>query len=111
MENSITLEELMAQSGTPVTTAFVVYQTPEGQWAVTPDLSIDLNTARQATMDDIISGTSAAHAGMSAQQTAMTMMVLMNQQAQALQQQAMQQQEAAKVSSLIDPRKLRNPNA
>lgn len=111
MENSITLEELMAQSGTPVTTAFVVYQTPEGQWAATADLSVDLNPDRQSTMDDIVAGAAAVQVGVIAQQTAMTTLVMMNQQAQALQQHAIQQQEAAKVSSLIDPRKLRNPNA
>lgn len=107
----ISLEDLMKQDGTPVTTAFIVYQTPEGQWTASATLDMELNPERQATLDDIVSGTSTVKAGAVAQQTAMTTIVAMNQQAQAMQQHMLQQQEAAKVANLIDPRKMRNPNA
>lgn len=112
MEQAISLEELMAQRGSDVHTAFTVYQTLEGQWVVTPEIGeLNLTPERQATFDDIIGGSSAIVASCTAQQAAMTTLTIMEQRA-AQQMQAMQQQQAAsKVASLIDPSKLRNPRA
>src|SRR5690349_6503802 len=93
------LKLLMEQSGTDVTTAFMVFQTPEGQWSATAEL------------DDIIGGSSAVVVGCTAQQSAMTTLFLMEQKAQQQMQMIQQQQEAQKVASLIDPSKLRNPRA
>ena len=111
-EQAISLEELMKKDGQPVTTAFVVYQTPEGQWAASADFDeMEFNQTRKATFDDIISGSSAVVAGCTAQQAAMTTLVMMEQRAQAQMAAMQQQQEANKVASLIDPSKLRNPRA
>lgn len=91
--------------GRPVTTAFLVVQDKNGQWAALSDFADhDLVTDRLATLDDVIGGSAAINAGAQAQQTAMTTMMFMNQQAQAMQAQMANQRAA----SLIDPTKLRN---
>lgn len=111
-DQAISLEELLEKDGVPVTTAFLIYQTPEGQWSATPDFDeLDLNPTRKATFDDIISGASAVVAGCTAQQAAMTTLVMMEQRAQAQMAAMQQQQEANRAASLIDPSKLRNPRA
>src|SRR5690349_1308930 len=102
----------MEQSGTDVTTAFMVFQTPEGQWSATAEFDdMKFNLDRKATLDDIIGGSSAVVVGCTAQQSAMTTLFLMEQKAQQQMQMIQQQQEAQKVASLIDPSKLRNPRA
>ena len=106
-----TLDELMAESAKKVTTGFLVYQTPEGQWVAEADLDSQLQVYRAATFDDIVTGSSAVVAGCTAQQAAMMTMNFMQQQAAAAQRAMQQQQEAQKVSQLIDPKKLRNPSA
>lgn len=111
-EQTANLDEILANSAPVVTTAFLVYQTPEGQWAAEHDIegkSFDL--VRTATLDDVIAGAAAVHAGAAGQQTAMQTIMLMDQRARAIQEMALKQQEAQKISSLLDPKKLRNPNA
>jgi hypothetical protein len=112
MDQATSLEELMKQHGEPATTAFLVYQTSEGQWAAAADYEeMELSLERKATLDDIIAGVSAVKVGASAQHTAMTTLFMMQQQTMIAQQKMQQQQEANKIASLIDPSKLRNPKA
>lgn len=107
-----TLDELMAETGEPVTTAFLVFQTPEGQWVCTSDYEDKvLNPSRQATFDDIVSGCAAVQQGCQVQQTALATIQFMEQRAIAAQQAMAQQQASANVAKLIDPTKLRNPKA
>lgn len=107
-EQQSNLEELLGNLGEEVTTAFLVYQTTEGQWVAEANYSEkNFTLQRQAVLDDFIGGTSAVHAGASAQQTAMFTMLHMDQRARAVQQQMQQQQEASRISQLIDPSKLR----
>lgn len=93
------------EEGTPVTTAFVVVQSGNGQWtALTYDQAPKLLPERQATLDDITGGSAAIQAGCVAQQTAFQTMVMMQQQAQQMQAQMANQ----RIASQIDPSKLRN---
>ncbi len=62
---------------------------------------------RQATLDDIIGGCENVKIGCQVQQSAISTIVMMEQRAAQMQYQMQQQQEAAKVASLIDPSKLR----
>lgn len=106
------LAELQANSGQEAVTAFLVYQTDEGQWVADVDFKDkDLSMTRTATFDDIIAGCANIQAGATVQQTAMMTLHLMDQRAQMMQQQMQQQQEAQRVASLIDPSKLRSKNA
>lgn len=97
-------EELAAQhgegSGTPVTTAFVVVQTDNGQWTAMPyDQAPELAPERVATLDDMIGGCAAIQTGCQAQQTAFQTIIMMNQQAQQMQA-AMQNQQIAQKLNL-----------
>jgi|SRR5690242_268119 len=110
--DTTTLDELMAEVGEAVTTAFLIYQTPEGQWIATSDYEEKkLNLERRATYDDIVGGCAAVGQGCSVQQSAIAVVQFMEQRAMAAQQAMMQQQQAAQTAKLIDPSKLRNPNA
>ena|SRR5215831_16667915 len=112
-EQNAAFEELMAQkSGDPVTTAFLVVQTPEGQWQAHADYSgMDIILDRSATLDDIIGGCAAVQAGATSQQTAFHTVVQMQQHAAVMQRKLQEQQEAAKISQLLDTSKLRSPLA
>lgn len=111
-EQDNNLAALLENMGTPVTTAFLIYQTQEGNWTATAQFQeLNLELDRESTFDDIIGGTAAVHAGCISQQSAMHTVMIMEQRAAALQEQMRQQAEANKVSSLIDPTKLRNPRA
>lgn len=104
-------EELMAEKDDTqkaVTTAFLIVQDSNGQWSAYHDYeSLSLAVERQATFDDIVGGCENVKLGCQIQQTSMNTMIVMEQRAQAMQQQMIQQQEANKVASLIDPKKLR----
>lgn len=111
-EQELNLAELMEKVGKSVTTAFLVYQTLDGNWIATADFQNEnLDLERTATFDDIIGGASAVTSGCTAQQAAMHTIMMMEQRAQVMQEQMRQQAEAQKVSQLIDPSKLRNPRA
>lgn len=112
LEQVSNLEELLAQQGKEVTTAFLVYQTQDGQWTATAKIAEDeLTLDREATFDDIIAGASAVYAGSIAQQTAMHTILAMETRAAMAQKMMREQAESQKISQLIDPSKLRNPNA
>lgn len=107
-------EELMAEKGNQeeATTAFLVVQDLNGQWTALSDFANkDYTLTRNANLDDFISGCANVQAGASIQQTAISVVMLMEQRAQQMQQHIMQQQEANRTASLIDPSKLRSPNA
>lgn len=110
-EQAISLAELMTKDGEAVVTAFLVYQTLEGQWVATAEITKDVSPDRASTLDDIIGGASAVVAGCTAQQSAMMTLMMMEQRAQAQMAAMQQQQETSRVASLIDPSKLRNPRA
>lgn len=103
--------ELLAQNDAgaeEVTTAFLLVQNTDGQWAAYADFADkDLTMDRQATLDDIIGGCENVKIGCQTQQTAISTVIMMEQRAAMMQQQMMQQQEAQRISSLIDPSKLR----
>lgn len=103
-------EELAAQraeteaEGRPVITAFTVVQDTTGQWTALPyDQVPELALERVAVLDDMIGGCSSILTGCTAQQTAFQTVVMMQQQAQAMQQQMANQ----RIASQIDPSKLR----
>lgn len=91
-----------------VTTAFLIVQDTNGQWAAYAEFAhLDLDQDRIATFDDIVGGCSNVMMGCQVQQTALATMLNMEQRAAQVQQQMRAQQEAQRVSSLIDPTKLR----
>lgn len=91
-----------------VTTAFLVVQNKDGQWAAYADFADkDLVMDRSATLDDIMGGCENVKVGCQIQQSAIATIMLMEQRAAQMQHQMMQQQEAQRVASLIDPSKLR----
>lgn len=94
---------------TPVTTAFLVVQQPDGQWAAFAEFAdVDIKQDRLATFDDIVGGCSNVILGCQINQTAMQTIVMMEQRAQQVQQQMRAQAESQRVASLLDPSKLRN---
>jgi hypothetical protein len=102
-------EELQAQKsgepteGTPVTTAFLIAQQENGQWVALADYSsVDLVPERVATMDDIVGGCEAVKLGCLSQQTAMTMAMMMNQQAAQMRA----QMDSQRIASQLDLSKL-----
>lgn len=103
--------ELLAENNSEaeeVTTAFLIVQGSNGQWAAYADFADkDLSLERSATLDDIIGGCENVKVGCQTQQAAISTVIMMEQRAAQMQQQMMQQQEAARVASLIDPNKLR----
>lgn len=104
-------EEAEASEVEEVTTAFLVVLHKSGQWSAHADLDVAIVPERQAHFDDFVGGSANVQQSCMVQQAAMHTMVLMNQQAQAVQQRMLQEQEAQRVSSLIDPKKLRQPGA
>ena len=91
-----------------VTTAFLIVQNQDGQWAAYADFADkDLTMDRQATLDDIIGGCENVKIGCQVQQSAISAVIMMEQRAAQLQMQLARQQEAQKVASMIDPSKLR----
>lgn len=112
LEQHKNLDDLIEKLGEDVTTAFLVYQTQDGQWTATAEFQDkNLNLDRTATYDDIIAGSAAVHSGSIAQQTAMHTIMLMEARAQQAQQFMREQQAAQKAAALIDPTKMRNPRA
>lgn len=91
-----------------VTTAFLVVLHKSGQWSAHADLDVAIVPERQAHFDDFVGGSANVTQSCMVQQAAMHTMVLMNQQAQAVQQRMLAEQETQRVSALIDPKKLRN---
>jgi hypothetical protein len=111
-EQEANLAELMGKLGKDVATAFLIYQTLEGNWVATAKFQEEnLNLEREATFDDMIGGSAAVQSGCTAQQAAMHTVMVMEQRAAAMQEHMRQQAETQKVSQLIDPSKLRNPRA
>lgn len=101
--------EVKEPEGEPVVTAFLVLQKPDGQWAAISEFAdLDLSQERVATFDDIVGGCSNVIMGCQVQQSALATIIMMEQRAQQMQQQMMAQQEAQRVASLIDPKKLRS---
>lgn len=91
-----------------VTTAFLIVQNQDGQWAAYADFAgKNVTMDRQATLDDIIGGCENVKIGCQVQQAAVSTVIMLEQRAAMMQQQMMQQQEAQRISSLIDPNKLR----
>ena len=103
--------ELLAENDAgaeEVTTAFLLVQDSNGQWAAYAEFADkDLSMARTATMDDIVGGCANVQMGCQVQQSAISTVIMMEQRAAQMQHQMMQQQEASRVASLIDPNKLR----
>jgi hypothetical protein len=107
-EQELNLEELIANIGTEVTTAFLVIQSVDGSWSAVPQFKeLNLDMAREAVFDDIVGGVSAVHAGCISQQSAMHTVMIMQQQGAQMREQMRQQQEANKVAQLLDPKLLR----
>lgn len=116
---TIDLEELQKQKAAEllaerdaqeeeVTTAFLIVQNKDGQWAAYADFADkELTMDRQATLDDIIGGCENVKVGCQTQQAAISTIIMMEQRAAQMQHQMMAQQEAQRVASLIDPNKLR----
>lgn len=116
---TIDLEELQKQKAAEllaereaqveeVTTAFLIVQNQDGQWAAYADFADkDLTMDRQATLDDIIGGCENVKIGCQVQQSAISAVIMMEQRAAQMQMQLARQQEAQKVASMIDPSKLR----
>lgn len=112
LEQHKNLDDLMEKLGEDVTTAFLVYQTQEGNWTATADFkNKNLNLDREATYDDIIGGSAAVHSGAIAQQTALHTLMMMESRAAQAQKFMQEQQAAAQAAKLIDPTKIRNPRA
>lgn len=112
LEQHDNLDALIEKLGTDVTTAFLVYQTEDGQWTATAKIDeVNLNLNREATFDDIIAGSAAIHSGAVAQQTAMHTITMMEARAAAAQQFMREKQASAEAAKLIDPTKIRNPRA
>lgn len=95
-------EDLEAErnaEGRPVTTAFLVVQDITGQWTALHDWSsFELAPERAATLDDILGGCAAIQTGCQAQQTAFQTVLMMQQQAQAMQAQMANQQIAQQLN-------------
>ena len=116
---TIDLEELQKQKAAEllaerdsqteeVTTAFLIVQNTDGQWAAYADFADkDLSMDRQATLDDIIGGCENVKIGCQTQQQAISTIIMMEQRAAQMQYQMQAQQDAQRVASLIDPNKLR----
>jgi hypothetical protein len=91
-----------------VTTAFLIVQNKDGQWAAYADYEgKEVIMDRQATLDDIIGGCENVKIGAQTQQAAISTIIMMEQRAAQMQHQMQMQQEASRVASLIDPNKLR----
>jgi len=102
------LEDSKQEDIPEVTTAFLVVQDANGQWTAYHDFAgREFDLSHAATFDDIVGGCAAITMGCHVQQTAVATMMMMEQRAQQMQQQLAAQQEAQRVSSLIDPKKLR----
>lgn len=71
-----------------VTTAFLVFQTQNGQWLATDDLGMAIVPGRPPSPDDLISGSENIRASVIAQKTAQitiqTQLAMARQQAQAM---------------------------
>jgi len=102
-----TLEELSegtADAPTPVQTAFLVVLHDNGQWSAHADYNeIDVAPKRKAHMDDFVAGAANISMSCQIQQSAMHTLLMMNQQAQAMQQ----QMEAQKIAQGLDLSHLR----
>lgn len=114
---TINLEDLQKQKAAEllgekeaeeVTTAFMVVQNADGQWAAYAEFDeMDITMQRKATMDDIVGGCENVKNGCLVQQSAISTIIMMEQRAAQMQYQMQQQSEAQRVASLIDPNKLR----
>lgn len=107
-EQMTTLEGLTPQepqeAGTAVQTAFLVVLHPNGQWSAHAEYDeLDYVPERKAHMDDFVAGAANISMSCQVQQAAMHTMIMMNQQAQAMQQ----QMEAQKIAQGLDLSHLR----
>jgi len=107
-EQMTTLEGLTPQepqeAGTAVQTAFLVVLHPNGQWSAHAEYDeLDYVPERKAHMDDFVAGAANIAMSCQVQQAAMHTMIMMNQQAQAMQQ----QMEAQKIAQGLDLSHLR----
>lgn len=103
------LEAERANDAKNATTAFLVVQDSTGQWTALAEWEgVEFQLERQAILDDMVGGCAAVLQGCQAQQNAIATAMFMEQRAAMMQHQIMQQQEAQRVASLIDPNKLRS---
>lgn len=86
---------------TRVTTAFLVYQLPNGSWNVTADAGLPIVPSRPATPDDFISGASNVVAKTTASTAADMAAKLTIGRQIALAQQAQEAQQNAQVQALL----------
>lgn len=98
------LAQASEATGTAVQTAFLVVLHDTGQWSAHADYEdLDYIPARKAHMDDFVAGAANISMSCQVQQSAMHTMIMMNQQAQAIQQ----QMEAQKIAKGLDLSHLR----
>lgn len=107
-EQMTTLDALASQepqeAGTEVQTAFLVVQHENGQWSAHAEYDeLDYIPKRKAHMDDFVAGAANISMSCQVQQSAMHTLIMMNQQAQAMQQ----QMEAQKIAQGLDLSHLR----
>lgn len=79
---------------TQVITAFVVYQLPNGAWALTPDLNEPLAPMRPPTAHDILGAAANIVSDMEGQRAASMVVGMLQQQAQAAAQRQLTPEEA-----------------
>ncbi len=107
-EQMTTLDALAAEepqeTGTKVQTAFMVVLHENGQWSAHSDWDeLDYVPSRKAHMDDFVAGAANISMSCQVQQSAMHTMIMMNQQAAAMQQ----QMETQKIAQGLDLSQLR----
>lgn len=104
-EERAKLDALASETPTEVVTAFVVYQTPNGEWAATSDLDQLFSIQRSPTPDDLTAGSAVVMRDIQIQATAAetaqltTRAVIQNML--ALSQQAAEQQQVQAVKQTL----------
>lgn len=103
--NELKGREDVEEGPTEVVTAFLVVQHKSGQWSAHADYEdMDIAPQRKAIMDDFVGAAENIKVSCTVQQASMHTIVLMNQQAQAMQQ----QMESQRLAQSLDLSKLRN---
>lgn len=99
------LEEMAAATPKEVITAFVVYQSPDGEWAATSDLDQVLDLHRGPTPDDITAGCAVVTRDIQVQITAVESAKLSTagviQNMMMISKQAAEAQQMAQVSQIL----------
>lgn len=93
--------EPAAKEITVVTTAFIVYQLPNGVWLISPDLNEPLAPMRPPSMYDIYGGVTNVQADIAAQRAASLTIGTLQQQAQAAAQRQLTPEEAAALQAAM----------